>query len=69
MASGYGAVAANLSRYRTNVPNGTDNDYWNGFQFSDDQGNANQTCVNRLTSYSEALPSQGPGLFTLTAPV
>ena len=66
---GLGSVAANLSLYRTNVPTAAENEYWNQFQFSDGQGNANRTYVNLLTNYSGPLPSQYANKSALNAPV
>ncbi len=70
-AFGLGGVVANLGLYQTNVPSAADNvgAYWDNFQFSDGQGNANRTYVMNLASYSGPLPSQYPGLFTMNAPV
>jgi hypothetical protein len=66
---GPGAVTADLSLYRTNVPNASENAYWSNFQFSDAQGMANQTYVTSISNYTGALPSQYPGLFAVNAPV
>lgn len=46
-ASGEGTVYANLTSYRTNVPTAGQDTYWNGFQFGNGAGTANQNYVNR----------------------
>lgn len=48
--SGEATVYNNLAIYRTNVPNILESPYWLNFQFSDAQGNTNQTYVNRVTT-------------------
>ncbi len=69
VAFGLGGVAANLPLYQTSVPSSAESAYWNNFQFSDGQGNANRTYVAWLTNFSGALPSQYAGKSTTNAPV
>ena len=66
---GLGSVTNNLSIYRNSIPSTTEDAYWGRFQFSDAQGNVNKTYVNFLTNYTGPMPSQYPGLFTLSSPV
>jgi len=66
---GLGNVLTNLGIYRGLYPTASENAYWGRFEFSDAQGNANKTYVSFLTNYSGNLPSQYPGLFTLSSPV
>ena len=69
VAFGLGSVVANLDMYRTNVPSGAESAYWNQFQFSDGQANANRTYVASLAAYTGPLPSQYLGKSTANAPV
>ena len=66
---GLGNVTNNLDIYRHYIPSSTEDSYWGSFQFSDAQGHVGQTYVNFLTNYTGAMPSQYPGLFTLSSPV
>lgn len=45
-AYGQTGIGNKLNTYRQMVPNTGENSYWNEFQFSDAQGNANRTYVN-----------------------
>jgi hypothetical protein len=67
-ASGVGAVANNLSIYRGYTPTVAENSYWANFQFSDGS-TAGKTSVQMLTNYSGPMPSQFPGLQTMTGPI
>jgi hypothetical protein len=65
---GPGAVIGNLDLYRSGIPN--EDSYWSAFEFSNGNGQLNQTYVMMLSSnYTGALPSQYPGLNTARAPV
>lgn len=64
---GLGGVTNNLSIYRSSIPN--EDSYWSNFQFSDAQGHLNKTYVNYVSNYSGPMPSQYPGLFTLSSPI
>jgi hypothetical protein len=68
-AYGLPGVAHNLSLYRNNVPNASENSYWNSFEFSDGQGNVGKTYVGYLTNFSGMLPSQYPGAFAINSPI
>lgn len=59
----------NLPLYVTNIPNASENSYWTNFVFSNGQGNDNRTGVYQITNYSGNLPSQYPGVFTVSSPV
>ena len=60
---GIAQVTTNLASYRSGVPNITEDAYWGNFEFSNGQGQGNQTFVGFLSNYSGALPSQYPGLW------
>lgn len=60
---GIAQVTTNLASYRSGVPNTTEDAYWGNFEFSNGQGQGNQTFVGFLSNYSGALPSQYPGLW------
>jgi hypothetical protein len=66
-AYGLGAVNANLSLYRSNIPKVSENPYWSRFKFSDGQGNADRIYVAKHSDYTGPLPSQYPGLFAKNA--
>lgn len=67
-ASGVGAVANNLSIYRGYTPTVGENSYWANFQFSDGS-TAGKTYVQLVTNYAGPMPSQFPGLQTMTGPI
>ena len=66
---GLGQVTSNLTAYRSGIPTAAESAYWGNFNFSDGNGQGNKTYVNYLTNYAGPLPSQYPGLFTISSPV
>lgn len=52
LTSGHAAISNNLSIYRAMYPTASENPYWGRFQFSDAQGNSNQTYVGSTTNNS-----------------
>jgi hypothetical protein len=61
---GVAGVTNNLGIYRTYVPTASEDAYWGSFQFSDGQGNVNQTYVQCISnSVYGPLASQFPGLY------
>ena len=66
-ANGVAAVQNNLdSIYRASVPN--EDARWSAFTFSDGQ-TANRTSVQKVQDYAGAMPSQFPGLNTMSGPI
>jgi hypothetical protein len=64
MNGGLAAVTNNLGIYRGMVPNSSQDAYWSKFQFSDAQGNANQTYVSCISnSVIGLLTGQYAGLY------
>ncbi len=62
-SQGAAQVTSRLSAYRGFVPEPGESDIWNGFSFSDGQGNADATFVSQETTWGvTALTSQYQGL-------
>src|SRR4051812_12479302 len=60
---GVALVTANLDSYRATVPTSDENSYWSGFQFTDENGVANQVSVDWLPiNDSTVLSSRYKGL-------
>ncbi len=68
-ASGLGLVNANLSSYRDCYPRTTQDPYWGNFQFSDAQGNANKTYVQKIATFTGNLPTAYSNRSTSLAPI
>jgi hypothetical protein len=68
-AGGLGMVTTNLGNYRNLYPTSTQDAYWANFQFSDAQGNANKTYVQKLGTYTGALPIAYSNRTTSMAPI
>jgi hypothetical protein len=69
MNNGTVTVANNLNIYRGLIPTTSQNSYWGNFQFSDGNGNVNQTYVTYLSNYSGVLPGAWSNRSTTNAPL